>query len=142
MNSETSRIRQRLALFFSVLILAGCMGKNYRPVVDPKGVNMSNFEQDLVECQNIAGQVSIVGESAGTALVGATAGATVGAIGGAIFGDAGTGAASGAVYGGGTGAVDGAVSGLHGQEQVVAKCMTGRGYKVLRYCSVLVQYVG
>ena len=132
MNSETSRVRHPVILLCFVLILSGCMGKNYRPVVDPKGVNMSNFELDLVECQNIASQVSIAGESAGTALVGAAAGAVVGAIGGAIFGDAGTGAASGAVYGGGTGAVDGAISGLHGQEQVVAKCMTGRGYKVLR----------
>jgi len=108
------------------------MGKNYRPVVDPKGVNMSHYESDLRECQQIAGEVSIVEEAAGTALVGATAGAIVGVIGGAIFGDAGAGAAAGAVYGGGGGAVDGAMSGLHGQTQVVANCMAGRGYKVLR----------
>ena len=60
MYSEISRSRQRVALFFFILILTGCMGKNYRPVVDPKGVNMSNFEQDLVECQAIASRESLL----------------------------------------------------------------------------------
>jgi len=108
------------------------MGKNYRPVIDPKGVNMSQYELDLQDCQSIAGQQSIVAESAQTALVGATAGAVVGSIVGAIFGDAGVGAASGAGYGGAGGAVDGAVSGLRGQSKIVANCMSGRGYRVLR----------
>ncbi len=132
MNMQSSRLLNSVVLILLGLSLTGCMGRNYRPVVDPKGVNMSNYESDLRDCQQLAGEVSIAGEAAGTALVGATAGAVVGVIGGAIFGDPGRGAAAGAVYGGGTGAVDGAMTGLRGQTQVVTNCMAGRGYKVLR----------
>ena len=125
-------LQKPLCIMVIMLLVTGCMGRNYRPVVDPKGTSMAHYEADLYECQQIAGEVSIIEESAGSAFVGATAGAVVGAIGGAFFGDPGYGAAAGSVYGGGHGAVDGAVGGLHGQSQVVARCLSGRGYRVLR----------
>ena len=121
-----------IPLFLMIMILAGCMGKNYRPVVDPKGVDMTYFEVDLVECQAISAGQSVLAESAQKAAAGAVAGAVVGSIIGAIYGEAGEGAVSGAGYGGASGAIDGAVSGLEGQSQIIANCMAGRGYKVLR----------
>ena len=132
MNVTNIRLPNLVLLILSILLLCGCMGKNYRPVIDPKGVNMNQYEVDLLDCKTIAGEQSIVAESAQTALVGATAGAVVGTIVGAIFGDPAAGAASGAGYGGAGGAVDGAVSGLRGQSQIVSNCMSGRGYRVLR----------
>ncbi|MFT5134186.1 MAG: outer membrane lipoprotein SlyB [Gammaproteobacteria bacterium] len=132
MRSKISLSKHFISLFLSLLFLSGCMGKNYRPVVDPKGVDMRHYELDLIECQAIADQQSILAESAQTAVVGAAAGAVVGTVIGAIFGDAGAGAASGAGYGGAGGAVDGAIGGLKGQSQIIANCMAGRSYKVLR----------
>lgn len=132
MSAANIRLLNLILPILPILLLCGCMGKNYRPVIDPKGVNMSQYELDLLDCQAIAGEQSIIAESAQTALVGATAGAVVGTVVGAIFGDPAAGAASGAGYGGAGGAVDGAVSGLRGQSQIVANCMSGRGYRVLR----------
>lgn len=129
---SNSRMPHGVIILIASLSLSACMGKNYRPVIDPKGVNMSYYEADLAECQNIAGQQSVIAESAQTAVVGAAAGAVVGSVIGAFFGDAGEGAAAGAGWGGTNGAIDGAVGGLKGQSQVVANCMSGRGYKVLR----------
>lgn len=86
---SNSRMPHGVIILIASLSLSACMGKNYRPVIDPKGVNMSYYEADLAECQNIAGQQSVIAESAQTAVVGAAAGAVVGSVIGAFFGDAG-----------------------------------------------------
>jgi len=117
---------------FILVFLAGCMGANYRPVVDPAMSDMTTYEQDLQACQGIAREQSVAGGAAGGALVGATAGSIVGAVIGAFFGDAGAGAAFGAGYGGATGAVEGTASGLGGQETIIKNCMIGRGHRVLK----------
>ncbi len=132
MSSNDFRICQLLLLLSSLLLLGACNGKNYRPVIDPKGADLSRYEADLVECQSIAAEQSVLAESAQGAVVGAAAGAVVGSIVGAIFGDAGEGAAAGAGWGGGQGAIDGAMNGLNGQSQIISNCVSGRGYSVLR----------
>ena len=124
--------RQIIITIICSFTLLGCMGQNYRPVIDPKGTNMAHYERDLHECQTIAGQQSVLAESAQSAVVGAAAGAVVGSVIGTILGEAGDGAAAGAGYGGATGAVDGAIGSLQGQSQIIANCLAGRGYKVLR----------
>ncbi len=113
-----------------MLSLLGCaeMGSNVRPIIDTKGVNMNKYEQDLQECQSIATQQSGVAPGAAK---GAGAGAAIGGLVGLVAGgnktniirDAGV----GAVIGSATGAHSGNVS----QEQVVKRCLIGRGYKVL-----------
>ena len=95
-------------------------------IVDTKGVDMSAFEDDLQECEVIAEQVP-VGERAGA---GAVAGAVLGGVVGAVVGDSDT-AQRGAGVGAVTGGVRGASDGLSEKDQVIKRCMQGRGYKVL-----------
>ncbi len=95
-------------------------------IIDQKGVNMSAYQQDLTECQTYAKQVK-TGEKV---TKGAASGALVGGLIGAI-----TGGGSGAVTGAGVGAVGGGAKGANqGQQseaQVVKRCLSGRGYRVL-----------
>jgi len=95
-------------------------------IIDKKGVDMGNYEQDLDECQAYAAEVK-KGEKAAK---GAASGAVVGGLIGAI-----TGGSSGAAKGAGVGAVGGGAKGISQGEQdevqVVKRCLRGRGYKVL-----------
>ena len=126
----------RPALVFTVLanltFLGGCMGASYRPVVDPKGADMANYESNLSECQAIAREQSVAGNAVTGGAFGAAAGAALGAVMGAFPGDPGLGAAIGAGYGGAAGVIQGGASGVEGQEQIVRNCMSGRGYNVLK----------
>jgi len=97
-----------------------------------KGVDQSAYYQDLAECQVYANQISPVNEAAGGALIGAGAGALVGAVLGAFLGDAGYGAGIGAAYGGTTGLIGGGYDAAVDQQSVVARCLSGRDYRVLR----------
>jgi hypothetical protein len=113
---------------FVIAVTVGCAGANVRPLVDMKGVNEAAYEKDLSECQTYAQQQSGMGE---TAAKGAGAGAVVGGLLGLVTGGNKTGilqaAGAGAVIGG----AGGAFSGNQGQEAVVKRCLSGRGYKVL-----------
>ncbi len=107
-----------------VATLAGCA--TYRPIVDTKGMNPQAYESDLRECQAYAEQLNPAEHAAG----GAVAGALFGAVLGAIVGNhdlaaqmAGVGAVSGAASGGGEGA--------NAQKNIIRRCMSGRGYRVL-----------
>jgi uncharacterized protein YcfJ len=95
-------------------------------IIDPKGVNMSTYEQDKAECQSYASGV----KSGEKTVKGAGSGAVVGGLIGAI-----TGGASGAARGAGVGAVGGGAKGASEAEQseiqVVKRCLSGRGYRVL-----------
>ena len=108
----------------SALLLAGC-SSSPDPIIDTKGVNMTVYEEDLAECRTYAEQVDVgsgVGKSAG---VGAATGGAVGAI--AKDGNVGRSAGIGAVLG----ASRGGVKGSKEKEDVVKRCLRGRGYKVL-----------
>ncbi len=113
---------------FVVIAALGCAGANVRPLVDMKGVNNSAYEKDLQECQAYAKEQSGMGE---TAAKGAGAGAVVGGLLGLVTGGNATGIAQAAGAGAVIGAAGGAFTGNQGQEAVVKRCLSGRGYKVL-----------
>lgn len=96
------------------------------PIVDPRGLNMAQYDQDLLECQLISEQVNIAEDVAVGAVVG-------GAVGGAI--GAAVGNSDTAKRGAGAGAILGGVretgQGLREKERVVRRCLIGRGYRVL-----------
>ena len=107
-----------------LLTLAGCASKQV--IVDTKGVNMAQYEQDRLECEQYAGQV----DSGGQVARSAGFGAAIGAMFAAIFGnssDVGRGAAAGGVAGG----AKGAIKSDQEQSRVLRNCLRGRGYRVL-----------
>jgi hypothetical protein len=115
----------------AMLALAGCAG-SYEPIIDAKGINEAQYQQDLSECRAYADQVSPGKEAAVSGATGAILGSALGAIAGAFGGSAGTGAAIGASIGGASGAAGGAGGGAEAQQQVIANCLRHRGYAVLR----------
>jgi len=108
-------------LFFVV----GCASN--KVIIDRKGVDMVQYEQDLMECRQYAEEINTGEEVA----KGAARGAVVGGLIGAAIGNSRT---VGKI--GGAGAVHGASRGVSkaefDKEKVVRKCLRGRGYKVLR----------
>lgn len=111
-----------------VLTLTACAGANYRPLVDSQGVDMNRYESDLQNCQQYAGQVGGAGENAAIgAGIGAALSFALAAIGGNRY-DRGRSAAGGALLG----AVSGAGAGENSQRDVIRRCMSGRGYRVLQ----------
>lgn len=104
------------------LLLAGCASSR-GPIIDTKGVDMTQYQQDLAECEEYATQVN----PAEGAARGAAAGGAVGAMTGAIGGDAARGAGIGAVLGG----AQSAQMGVRERDEVVKRCLRGRGYRVL-----------
>lgn len=118
------KYRRVAGLLVATILLGACASK--RVIVDTKGVNMAQYEQDRQECEQYAGEVntgSTVAKSAGF-------GAAIGAAIAAIFGnsrDVGRGAAAGGVAGG----AKGAVRSDNEKAQVVRNCLRGRGYRVL-----------
>lgn len=116
------------ACLFLALVAAGCSSTPGRPIVDMKGVNAYQYEQDLQECSTYADEVNVAGKTVGGAAAGAAVGAAVGAIWDGHNGNsAGRGAATGAVVGG----AGGVGSGVAERSQVVKNCLRGRGYRVL-----------
>ncbi len=109
------------------LVLGGCAGAQYRPIVDTQGVDMAQYANDLADCRDYAAQV----HAADRVAAGAVAGAVVGTVIGALFGLRGQSlaqvAGTGAVAGGARGGVQAAQT----QVDIVRNCMAGRGYRVL-----------
>jgi uncharacterized protein YcfJ len=114
-----------IAVLLSLAFLAGCAtsGANRVPLVDMRGKDAAQFNLDVQECQAYARQT-----------VGAGTGAAVGAVAGALLGAflAPSGSRN---YVAGRGAVLGGLAGgVHGnetQENVITRCLAGRGYNVL-----------
>lgn len=111
---------------FIALLLSACTATHYRPVVDPKVCEFCNYNQDLAHCRQLGQDNTNLAANAG---VGAALGAGVFAVTGALLGvDAGSMAGLGAALGG--------AQGLGGEARasrdMVARCMVGRGYSVLR----------
>jgi len=107
---------------WALTVLAACAGTS-RPIIDTKGVNMAVYRQDLAECQQFGGEVGV---ASGTAK-GAGAGAVVGGALGAVRGNVTDGAATGAIAGG----ASSALRNDRERQEVVKRCMRGRGYRVL-----------
>ena len=97
-----------------------------KPIVDTKGTDMSQYESDLEECNTFANEVS-TGKSV---VKGAAAGAVIGAVLEAVTdGSRGRGDATetGAVAGG----AKSGIRAVREKEQIVKRCLRGRGYRVL-----------
>ncbi|MEP7097709.1 MAG: hypothetical protein ABI748_08610 [Dokdonella sp.] len=116
----------RIVCIALVGMLAGCAVQQYRPVVDA-GVVRGNYDDDLVDCQQLAERRP----AAASAAAGATAGAVLGALLGAAVGLRGNDVARVAAWGAASGGVNGATYGVAEQRAIVARCMGGRGYNVL-----------
>ena len=120
-------------LVISTASLSGCAssGANHTPIIDaPK---TAQYQADLDDCRTLAGESKIVNDEtkAATAI-----GAALGGLSGASnnrFGrksdgdDILTGAIVGAVLGGGAGVY----GGYKKQKNILQRCMSGRGYRVL-----------
>lgn len=111
--------------FAASFLLSACA--SYRPIVDMKGVDSARYETDLAECQRYADQLSPGAHAAAGAGIGAIIGGAIGAI---LCGRdcANAGAGIGAVQGVAAGGAEGA----SGQVDIIRRCMTNRGYAVLR----------
>lgn len=123
-NGETFMNRVAVVLCVLAIVATGCA--SYRPIVDMQGVDSAKYNSDLVQCQQYAEQLNPASHAVAGAVIGALIGA---AIGGAIGNSdlALDGARVGAISGGVSGAADGAES----QVNIVRRCMSGRGYRVL-----------
>ena len=118
-------MKNLLAVISVSLFVAGCTTTD-EIIIDEKNVDMSAYEQDLTECKSYADGVQKGKKTAKGAGSGAVVGSLIGGI---------TGGASGAAKGAGVGAVGGGAKGAsEGEEsevQVVKRCLSGRGYRVL-----------
>jgi len=130
MNADMNNHMKKLIALcsFTAIATVGCAGADVRPLVDMKGVNQSAYESDLKDCQAYAQQQSGMGS---TAAKGAVAGVVVGGLLGLVTGGNSSGIAQAAGAGAVIGGAGGAYSGNQGQEAVVKRCLSGRGYKVL-----------
>lgn len=112
-----------LSLLVSVITMTGC-ARRAQIIIDPNGIDMGRYQQDLAECQHLAAQVdSKVGE-------GVVGGAVVGAIAGSIIGGSRTTdkmAKLGALSGG----LKGGAATRYERIKVVKNCLRNRGYQVL-----------
>jgi hypothetical protein len=112
-----------LALIAAAALFSGCAVEQYRPVVD----HHVSHEADLADCQQLAAQRPAAASAAGGAAVGAVLGGLLAAAVGLRGNDIGRVAAWGAANGG----INGAAYGVAEQRDIVARCMSGRGYDVI-----------
>jgi outer membrane lipoprotein SlyB len=107
-----------------IILIGGCAANSSKPVIDPAGVDMVQYDTDVAECEQIATQVETkAGE-------GAAEGALVGGLIGAIVGGSDSvveGVAVGAVAGG----ASGSAKTQKEKSTVVKNCLRNRGYKIL-----------
>ncbi len=114
-----------LALIFSGALATGCAA-HPDPIIDMKGVDLEQYDEDWAECESYTEEVLVARGVAKGAGLGAAVGAAAGAIGGNST-DVAESAGVGALYGG-------TRSGLDADEMkqtVFKRCMRGRGYRVL-----------
>lgn len=108
----------------SFVFHTGCAARNKDVIIDPTGVDMAQYQSDLVLCQDIARQVN---QKAGAGAVG---GAVVGGLIGATLGNSDT-ARKGAGVGAITGTARGARATKRERQKVTKNCLRNKGYVVL-----------
>ena len=126
----THTLRRTAATLAAAALLAGCATVDrYQPIVDVHPGDRVAYERDLAECRNLARQLP-------DPMHAAIAGALIGAALGAALGHAGGFDGAGRQALAGTGAVAGSVAGgAEGHQSiqdVVRRCLVGRGWRVLR----------
>ena len=114
-------MKHKIIAILSLSVLS-CAGN--APVIDTKGIDMSNYKVELSECTQYAEQISMGEEAAIGAGLGAAFAWAVSAVAG---GDTDTSAAVGAVTGGAAGMGDAAQE----KSTIIKNCLRGRGYRVL-----------
>ncbi len=114
-----------IAKVFMALLLVACTTTD-EIIIDEKGVNMTQYAQDLAQCRQYSSGVQTSEKAARGAVSGAVVGGLVGAAAGNSR-DAQRGAGVGAVTGGAKGISEGERT----EVQVVKRCLRGRGYRVL-----------
>ena len=119
------------ALF--LILLSGCVANNSssifessKPIIDTQGVNMAQYEIDLEECSIFSEDIS-TGKSIAK---GAATGAAVGAVIEAITDDARS-RRDAIEVGAVTGGAKSGIRAVREKEQILKRCLRGRGYKVL-----------
>ncbi len=111
-------------VLLSLVTLGGCATRKHDIVIDPKGVDMGNYSQDLAECKQISRQVdSKVGKRA-------VGGAIIGGVAGEIIGNKNS-TKNGAKLGALGGGLRGAAATKRERTRVVKNCLRRRGYAVL-----------
>lgn len=123
-----------LVLFCLVIIsISGCVAnssssifESSKPIIDTKGVDMTQYENDLEECSNFSEDIS-TGKSIAK---GAATGAAVGAVIEAITDDV-RGRRDAIEVGAVSGGAKSGVRAVREKEQILKRCLRGRGYKVL-----------
>lgn len=118
-------MKPTIYLVLALMLLPACTTTD-EIIIDRKGVNMTAYEQDLAECREYSQAVK-TGEKG---VLGAASSAVIGGAVGAILGGP-EGAARGAGVGTVTGGARGVAEGEREEQQVVKRCLRGRGYKVL-----------
>ena len=97
-----------------------------KPIIDTKGTDMSQYESDLEECNAFANEIST-----GKSIVkGAVAGAAIGAVLEAVT-DGSRGKRDATETGTVAGGAKSGIRAAQEKEQVVKRCLRGRGYRVL-----------
>ncbi len=117
---------QLACLALITVSLLNCSALREDPVIDKRGVNQAQYEQDLLECRHYAEEV----DSARAVIVGSATGAVIGGAVGAAVGNSTTAQRSagvGAILGG----AKGGLRTVDRKERIVQRCLQGRGYRVL-----------
>ena len=122
-------MKKTLTITLVAAILAGCAAPmhQYQPLIDG-GTDTEQYQRDLQDCRAYAmTKPSAENSAAVGAIVGALAGVALLALGGGRGGWGNEVAAVGAA----AGAVQGYSEGAQGQQNVVKRCLAGRGHRVL-----------
>ncbi len=111
-----------------VALLAACahQSSSNGVIIDRQGVNMNRYYDDMADCEQYAEEVQVASRTAKQSAGGAIVGGALGA----IWGNSDT-AARGAGAGGLLGGVKGFSQASREKQQVVKRCLRGRGYRVL-----------
>ena len=122
-------MKKVVTIAVAAAVLAGCAAPmhSYQPLVDGDTTS-TQYQRDLEECRAYAmSKPSAENAAAVGAIVGALAGVALLALGGGRGGWGNEVAAVGAAMGG----VQGYSEGAQGQQNVVKRCLAGRGHRVL-----------
>lgn len=114
----------------AALMLTACAGSgsSYRPIVDTPVT--AQYETDLQQCQSLSTQRKIInGDTQTAALAGAATGGVIGLL--RRGGNDGNNVLEGAAVGGTVGGVGGAFQANTERKNIVKRCMSGRGYRVI-----------
>lgn len=124
----------KTAALVLAMVLAGC-STTPRVAIDPQSISdQSQYKQDMDDCTSVATQYDLSSDTAGSAVAGAAAGgvAVAGvatAVAGAVFAPAIPFIIAGTLAGGGAAGGYSKAKETKAREQILADCMTDRGYR-------------